>query len=196
LSPEPSFDAAGAPWLRASSPLTFRFLFPNRPCERSEENAESETRSRHCLAERAKQPLEPGTATRLLQLPFITTHGHARERRILALVKGCLLRVPFAPQSCPCCAKDASRLPPTRFRRPDPPSWGGVVTCGSKSRAKVARDVPSLRFHALFSASGWRLARVTRRKDVLQSPPLSLFEHPLSSPRDPRRGWSARSAVG
>jgi hypothetical protein len=68
------------------------------------------------------------------------------------------------------------------------------TTCGSKSRAKVASDVPRLRFHALLSASGSSQARVPAY-DVLQSPPLSLFEHPLSSLRDPMRGWSARSAM-
>lgn len=55
----------------------------------------------------------------------ITTHGHARERIILALGEGVLL--PSSPRAASLrllCGR-CEPLAADRFRRPDPPSWGG-----------------------------------------------------------------------
>jgi hypothetical protein len=123
-----------------------------------------------------------------------TTHGHVRERLILALEGGCLFRVSSAPQACACCAKEASCLPPTGFE--DRPHLLGVTrtTCGSKGRAKVAGDAPKVRLRAFSSVPNVEASSRSFGDDVLQFPPLSPFGHPMSPSWDPMRGWSARSA--
>lgn len=137
-----------------------------------EESEESKARPRHCLAERARQSLWPRTALRLLQLPFITTHGHVWERVILALDEGFLLRVSLAPQACACCVRDASSLVADRFSKTGLTFLGVTrTTCGSKGRAKVAVGVPKPSFRSFPRLLDSRLARGSGG-DVLQSPPL------------------------
>ena len=121
---------------------------------------------------------------------LLTTHGHARERMIFAPEEGFLLRVFFAPQTCACCAKKR-----TACHRPV--SKTGPTFLGWQERHAGRRAERRLQWTSRSTLSRflrcWRRDLPNFQREVLQSPPLSLFEHLLSSPWAPIRGWSARS---
>jgi hypothetical protein len=124
--------------------------------------------------ERGRRSLEPRTAWRLLQQHFITTHGHVRERLILALDEGCLHRVSLAPRSCDCCAKEAS-CSSTNGSKTEPAPLAERAarsTCRSKGRAKVASHVPEGALSCFVFGVGAEASSISPTNDVLQSPPL------------------------
>jgi hypothetical protein len=126
--------------------------------------------------ERGWRPLEPRTALRLLQRYFqTTTHGHARERSILALDRGCLVRVSLAPQTCACCAKEASCSSSTSSKTG--PAFLGRrrTTCKPKRRAKVALvcfHIPEGALSRFVFGATREASSFARQMNVVQSPSL------------------------
>lgn len=86
----------------------------------------------------------------------ITTHGHVRERLILALERG--LPFPSFPRAASLrllCERSELRAA-DRFRRPAPPSWGGEDDTRVKGPSEGCRRRPEGALARFFFGAGSR----------------------------------------
>jgi hypothetical protein len=136
-------------------------------------------RSRRRPTERAGRHLEPRTAKRLLQLH--TTHGHAHERAIFALLTGVPVTSFPAPASLRPHMRGGEPRVPDRLedRTPISCEWAEKDHTGRRAEPKAEVDAPRSRFLGAGPGAAQPPKRICVRSGVLQSLPLSLSEHPL-----------------